>query len=186
MKIQISGLEKWKSNHHRLYIINVCTKLEPVLASPEWSKSISSASYSQANGYSSLKILNLILSGADDQHKIPDGDIDLDCYEFWRLSNTVAYTYLGDYRTFFNSYILNKRMKSGLSGESQLAATIMHELMHRAFNFTHHWPMGETVPYKVGAITAESYRNFYNSGGAKDIYSLTDRPIEFNFFGGKI
>lgn len=157
MKINITGLDKWKKYEHQSYIKTVALKLEEVTESLKWQKEIEEARYSQNNGHDGKSILKMILSGADDMAKNPDGDIDLDCYEFHQLSNTVAYTYLGDYRTFLNTYFLNIRMKSGVRGEAQLSNTIMHELMHRAFRFTHSQPYNQTVPYKIGSITEKHY-----------------------------
>src|SRR5688572_8342023 len=136
LTISINNLSNFKVKHVD-FIKVVCGKLEPVLNWPVFEERVMGASYSNSQGKNGKQILLLLKTGADGKDKAPDGDIDLDAEGFHAVSDTIAYTYLGHFRNWFNTYFLDQYIKNGLAGEAKFAGTIIHELSHRAYRFTH-------------------------------------------------
>lgn len=170
-----------------LFIKKVLGKAPAVLNWKGWEDKITSGSYSHNQGKSGLDILKLLKSGDDGDGHLRDGVISLDVMGFHSLSSTIAYTYIGSARTWFNDYFLTKFSKMGLEGEAELLAAIMHELCHRGFGFTHpwKWTRNSTVPYQVQFKTKDSYMEFYKNGapagGVEKLASdcLVENRIEF-------
>jgi hypothetical protein len=137
-------------------IRRACKKGEDVLNWRIWEERIIRSKYTETNGKSGEQILSLIKTGADDEQRIPDGDIDIDITGFFRLTGTIGYTYLNSYRTWVNRRFLGK------FSEAEVFGHIMHEFMHRAFGFTHDIAHSTSVPYRVGYISRDSFEEFYN------------------------
>lgn len=183
INVNIYGIENLKKLEHRNLLVRSCQRGAAVISGDDWQFRVRTSSYRENKGYNGEGILKLIKSGADDQQKNPDGDIDLDVRSFHAWSNTIAYTYLGDHRRWFNTYILDQRLKQGLRGEAMVFGTVMHELMHGAYRFQHQskFKRSESVPYKIGTITTECYIAYYSSPKA-DLSALLDtRFVNFNF-----
>lgn len=170
MIVNITNLSDFKIKHVE-FIKRVAGKLGAVIDSEHWEEEVSATHFQYARGLNGAEICKLVRSGADDKKRNADGDIDLDLHNFYKAGPTIAYTYLGESVIWLNSFFLEKNLRLGLQGEANLAGTIIHELSHRAYDFTH--PIFKfrnfSVPYKLGGITSKCYFN---------IYSLPFRPQE--------
>lgn len=163
MNVVISDLKNFKVKHVD-FINVVCRRINPVLDWRVWEERIMNASYSSNQGKNGKQILQLLKTGADDQNKIPDGDIDLSLEGFHSISSTIASTFLGAFKIRLNTYHMDKNIKLGLEGEARFAGTLIHELTHRAYYFTHRYIMTRktSVPYLTGTITTKSYIDYYS------------------------
>jgi len=163
LTIKIDKMRDLSEKNQKL-IIRTCEMATPVLNWRVWEERIMRQDYREDKGKSGAHILSLIKTGADDPSKNPDGDIDLDITGFFRLSSTIGYTYLNSYRTWVNRRFLDK------FSEAELFGHIMHELMHRAFGFTHRIHKG-SVPYVVGYVSRDSFQEYYKLNTGKEMFA---------------
>lgn len=127
-----------------------CEEGVPVVNWHVWQAAIANAKYLDARGLKGPQILDLILKSEV---------IELDVIGFYKSSNTIGYTYLGQNKQWINRKYLDKESFS----RANTFAHIMHETMHWKFSFKHpnYFRRSSSVPYRVGNITASKYVDYY-------------------------
>lgn len=175
MNIVIHGLSNLNGKE-QAKIRAALLKGSAVLDSKLFQDRVINAKYTvETRGFTGEQILQMILSGADDQGKTIDGDIDVDISGFYRFGSTIGYTYLGSFRQY-----INRRWLGGAS-ESDIFGHILHELMHRAYRFTHNKKHTGSVPYVIGEVARKSFRDFYSAMNEASFYgdcSVLDSYLE--------
>lgn len=178
MEVKIHGLYKLKPEHQDK-IRRAMAMGGPVISSTIWEKKISSAKYKENRGYSGADIVRLVRSGADGPDKKPDNVLDLEIEGFYSWRNTIGYTYLGGFRQWINTRYL------GSFSESDVFAHVLHELLHRAYNFKHTFSHAGTVPYLVGKLSGQAFNEFYANPKffmeLVNSHLLTDEPVGLTF-----
>lgn len=156
MEIRIHSLSNL-SDKQQVKIKEALKGGEPVLDSVIWEAKVLRAVFTETRGYTNKQIVDMVRSGAHDGGRA-DQVIDINIIGFYKLNNVVGYTYLGSLKQWINRKFLDRY------SHADIFHHVMHETMHRCHRFVHTKVHATSVPYKVGYLSAEAYKEFYKRG----------------------
>lgn len=139
---------------------------EPVLDSEIWASKIRNASYTEARGFTGQQVVDMIRSGSHDGGP-SDQIIDVSFDSFYKYNNVVGHTFLGSAWQW-----INRRFLDRYSADS-IFSHLMHELMHRSFRFVHRGKHATSIPYRVGKLSGEAYREYYSKSQPVSLFGST-------------
>lgn len=133
-------------------------------------KSIEHNTYYQNNGKSNQQIYDMLMSGTDNIHPLPDGDMDLYLELYYANNGVIGYTSGGTETIFINRKFFIPNLGTP-RGNADIVANLVHEYMHKV-GFDHSYFNSSvrpySVPYAVGYLAGDVTYNLIkktSSGG---------------------
>lgn len=162
MKIKIIGLNNFDEKEVSA-IRNSVMRGEPVINSDIFKKMVLAGSYTENRNMSRFEIYEMIMGGTI-IHSLPQGEMQLDITGYKENSSSIGYTNMYGLKTYFNRVFLDKY------NESEIFHNIVHEYCH-TLGFYHRewWHKSKSVPYKVGYMVLDAYKQFYEKPFVREV-----------------
>lgn len=162
MKIEVVSIDNIKCSKKRALIRRAMHNGQAVLSSYKWKDRIRQAKFEHPYAYdkkfSSSEICTYILTGKDGKNAPADSTLQIDITGYWSFKKVVGYTFLGSLKSWINRRVLRRMDEADVFGH------VLHEAMHR-YGFSHPKRKNRrlTVPYQVGRISEDCYRETYEN-----------------------
>lgn len=154
MEIRIHGMKNLNEKQ-QLKIRKALKEGEAVLDSEIWASKIRNAKFTEAKGFNGQQIVDMIRSGSHNGGPA-DSVLDINIEGFYKRNNVVGYTYLGSTWQWINRRFLDRY------SSVDIFEHILHELMHRSFGFVHTKNHATSIPYTVGRLSGEAFKEYYS------------------------